>query len=77
MKRNHLPTSPASGTMELYLASGRPVSDRAALFANVLDQPADDTARLVVAILPSAVIAMFTRTNGNLDLFVFGFEFTE
>ena len=30
--------------------------------------PKDETIRFIVAILPSAVIAMFTSTNGNLDL---------
>ena len=29
--------------------------------------PKDETARLAVAIFPSAVIAMFTSTNGNFE----------
>ena len=38
--------------------------------------PNDVTARFAVAIFPSAVIAMFTSTNGNFEFLVFNFEFT-
>ena len=34
----------------------------------------DATARFAVAIFPSAVIAMFTKTNGSFGLRTLGFE---
>ena len=39
--------------------------------------PNDFTARFDVAIFPSAVIAMFTSTNGSFEFRVLSFEFTE
>ena len=39
--------------------------------------PNDDTARFAVAIFPSAVIAMFTKTNGSVELWILAFEFTK
>ena len=37
----------------------------------------DDTARLAVAIFPSAVIAILISTKGNFDCLVFRFAFTD
>ena len=37
--------------------------------------PNVETARLAVAILPSAVIAMLMKTNGSLEFLTFSFDF--